>query len=62
MGWYENNAATVAMVFGVALSMGGATLEATGTSAGVSAICENGNVVMPSIGASESEGLPAYGW
>jgi hypothetical protein len=36
-------------------------LEATGTSAGVSASCENGNVVMPWIGPRESDGLPAYG-
>lgn len=45
----------------VSLSAELAALGATGTSAGVSASCENGNVVMPWIGPSERDGLPAYG-
>jgi len=45
----------------VSPSARGAALDVTGISAGVSASCENGKVVMPWTGASESDGLPAYG-
>jgi hypothetical protein len=50
-GWYSNETVLVAAV-----------LEATNASAGISASSENGSLVVPSMGASDSEGLPLCGW
>jgi len=46
-GWYANDATRVATAGEVPLSARAVALEATGISAGVSASCENGRVVMP---------------
>jgi hypothetical protein len=62
IGWYWNDAARVTTAVEVSLSARDVALDATGTSASVSAAnSENGSAVMPWTGASESEGLPAYG-
>ena len=60
-GWYSNEAARVTTAGDVPLSARVDALGAVGASADVSASCESGNVVMPWIGARDSDGPPAYG-
>ena len=63
VGWYSNDAAPVTAAVEVSISARLVWLEAADTSARVSAASsENGSLVMPWIGPSESDGLPAYGW
>lgn len=59
-GSYLNDAALeVSSEF--SLNVEGTTLDGVGTSVDPSARSEKGNVVMPSTGGRENEGLPAAG-
>jgi hypothetical protein len=62
MGWYWNGTALVAMAFDALLTMRADVLGATGIEGGGFDACEDGNIVTPLLDASDSEGLPAYGW
>ena len=62
VGWYLKDAAPVTAAVEVSTSARVVSLEAAGDPARVSAASsENGSLVMPWIGPSESDGLPACG-
>jgi hypothetical protein len=60
-GWYSNGTTLVAMAFDASLKTTADVLGAAGIESGGFNACEDGNIAVPWMGASESEGLPAYG-